>query len=175
MSPDDLYTPFEQRVRRHAQAEYGSPEHRQLVLALAECLDLVLPQWHRKETTPASCARAARRFGEGKAQRAINVRRLWTRAFELQRNTDYDADRKSYRLLGAALDVLSVLDNPLAATNAADSLRGAYVEAMMPTLPETGDEVEDLAASVRAHGVLAASFEAKCLAIFDRIFSVETP
>lgn len=175
MTADDLYSPFEQRLRSLSQVDSGSPEHRKLVLALVECLDLVLPLWAGKSVMPACCARTARRFAAGEKLNWGLYKITRSRAFRTQHALLHDTDKVAYHLLRASADVLNVVANPLNAAEAMVVLTHVYVEANLGVLPVTGDQAEDDFAPFRRSRVLAREYEAQVTAILDRIFPVEAP
>lgn len=170
LTNDDLYSPFELRLRTLAKADFGSDEHRKLVLALTECLELVLPLWTGEPVMPTCCARTARKFAAGEKLHWGRYKITRSRAWQVQRGISYDTDRLSYQLIGAAVEVLNTVANPENAAHAMVLLTSVYVDAKFGVQPVTGNRAEDGFAWFRRSRVLAREYEAQVTAILDRIF-----
>lgn len=169
------YSALETRIRTLSKHPYGSPEHRKLVLALAECYDLILPFWTRPSPTLASCSRHAKRFGNDAGFNYGLLKQLRTRVFGVQQGIDYKADRIAYYVAGAAFDVLHAVTVTAQAYSTYQSISSTYVWARGKDVKveETTDEVTSMVDAMRAQWRLADEFEVLATAIFDRHFGVQ--
>ncbi len=164
MTPS-IYTALERRIFEIQKAVPCDTEgHRKLVLMLVELADMVMPSWNGEETTPASCIRVAKTFGDGGKVNWGNTKQLRQRVFGMERRYTYPTAPLESLLVGVAGDVLNSLYNPLNAKAAVDRVMLAYVEANFGSAPAS------VRASFARHAVLSDEFEAKALVIIERYF-----
>lgn len=128
-TPSSIYNDLELRVIELQKAEYGTDAHKKLVLMLADLVDMVLPYWRHKETTPASSVRAARVFGEGRKVNWGNLTQLRTRLWTLENGYTFSATPLEHYIASACAALVSSIYQPLNAKEVLDDSMSAYIDA----------------------------------------------
>lgn len=161
-----IYNDLELRVIALQNAEYGTDAHKKLVLMLADLVDMVLPYWKHKETTPASSVRAARVFGEGRRVNWGNLKQLRFRLFTLEEGYGYSATPVEHVIASACYALVNSIYQPLNAKTVLDDTQLAYIEANFGPRESSGSDF----APFRRYSVLSDEVYPKALEIVTRHF-----